>query len=324
MYAVHIWKIAIRSGRLLECLLACYLAMASSTLRAQATLRTGDAFWRFSSRALPDCPATSGLPNFTVHQLGSDGCQWTQRSQEELLALLYTANAPRIVIYVHGNWMSPEVAQQRAWIVYRKLVQSVDCEPICFVAYTWPSERSEGFARDIVGKKSRLDTDSFYLAKLVSSLPSQCPLGLIGYSFGSPVVCGALHLLGGGPPLERGTSAVQCDLQPVRVSLIAPAFDRTSLAAGGRYSLALSRIDKLVNTYNSVDPVLKRFRFFDRDTSPTAAGFAGILQPRVDSPLQSHFKIEQYDCCCIGRTHAELDYMTCPAVIRSLKNAVGL
>ncbi|MCA9132370.1 MAG: hypothetical protein KDA45_04425, partial [Planctomycetales bacterium] len=70
-------------------------------------------------------------------------------------------------------------------------------------------------------------------------------------------------------------------------------------------------------------PVLKRFRFFDRHSSPTAAGFAGILEPRALSPLASNPKIVQFDCRSVGRTHAELSYLDCPSVQLSFANVMG-
>jgi hypothetical protein len=68
---------------------------------------------------------------------------------------------------------------------------------------------------------------------------------------------------------------------------------------------------------------LKRFRFFDRDTAPVAAGFAGILEPRIDQPLNPNPKIIQFDCCSIGRTHAELEYLKCPSAHRAILNVVS-
>ena len=108
-----------------------------------------------------------------------------------------------------------------------------------------------------------------------------------------------------------------------RVSLVAPAFDRTALTACGRFGQALEGVDQMVNLYNSNDPILKKFRFFDRHTSPIAAGFAGILEPVVDQPLHPNPKIVQYDCRSVGRTHAELEYLQCCAMRASLANVVG-
>jgi hypothetical protein len=72
-----------------------------------------------------------------------------------------------------------------------------------------------------------------------------------------------------------------------------------------------------------MDPILKRFRFFDQDGSPIAAGFAGIMAPRSLEPLSEDSSIRQFDCRSIGRTHAELDYLKCAVATGAFENVLG-
>ncbi len=307
-------------------------------------VRSGDMVCEISSRGLSALPNTSLEPKFDVHLI--QGTQWSPRSFSDLVADVKQSDR-RVVFYVHGNWMEHAEARRRAIHLYRLLVGTVDCKPICFIAFSWPSERQEGFARDVLGKKPRLDADSYYLARAIEMLPLQHSAGFIGYSFGSAVLCGAHHLLNGGglenlqlnsaSHINAASTSKVSHPPPARISLIAPAFDRLSLMPNGRYHRVLLGTEKLVNLYNSADPVLKRFRFFDRETSPAAAGFAGIPEIRVpvkltsshmqldqlQSPLPSDSKIVQFDCRHVGRTHAELDYYTSPAIVRSLENVLG-
>ncbi len=111
----------------------------------------------------------------------------------------------------------------------------------------------------------------------------------------------------------------------VRVSLVAPAFDRTWLAEGREYAMAIESIDKLVNIYNSRDPVLRRFRFIDRVTTPIAAGFSGLADPRATQPLQSDRRITQYDCqAAAGSSHDEMNYYRkCSAINNAIDNVLG-
>jgi hypothetical protein len=299
----------------------CPPLILSSSANAQCAPRTCDSIWEVSSRRLSDCPSTAVAPAFEVHRVGS-GC-WSIASLEELVSGLQLGTQGRVVVYVHGNWMPWSEARKRAMIVYQSLICTTDCEPICFIAFSWPSERSEGFIKDVIGKKPRLDSDAFYLAKLVNQLPREQSLGLIGYSFGGPVICGALHLLNNGVLCGRRLPETELRNEPTRVSLVAPAFDRTALTDCGRFSQALNGVERLVNLYNSHDPILKKFRFFDRQTSPIAAGFAGILEPVADQPLHPNPKIIQYNCRSVGRTHAELDYLQCSAMRLSFENVVG-
>jgi hypothetical protein len=293
-------------------------------LPAQTVAIGCNSIWEVSSRSLPDCPNSNFVPAFDVH-LVEQGC-WKLGDKSRILGEL-TDPSRRTVIYVHGNWMDRSEARQRALSVYSKMLRSrcaEDGQPISFILFSWPSERREGFARDVRSKKDRLNADAFYLARFLEQNSATSSLGLIGYSFGGTVVCGALHLLHGGVLDGRRAGLTASASLPTRVSLIAPAFDRTDLAAGGNYSRALDGVERLVNVYNSTDPILKRFRFFDRDAAPIAAGFAGILEPRFGSPLVANEKIQQYDCNTIGRTHAELAYLQCDAASLAMQNVLGL
>ncbi|MCA9156951.1 MAG: alpha/beta hydrolase [Planctomycetales bacterium] len=250
------------------------------------------------------------------------GC-WSAQPLETLREFISAAIGQRVVIYVHGNRMSQQDLHLRALQVYRRLVSHVRCEPICFIAFSWPSDRNGGLGKDVAIKKRRLNVDAYYLASFVQSLELRQPIGYLGYSFGSAVICGAHHLLAGGTLSGYQLSEFPTQLYQDRISLIAPAFDRQSLTAYGRFSQALVGVEKVVNLYNSIDPILKRFRFFDRNTSPIAAGFAGILDPSSTSPLDADQRIVQFDCRCIGRTHSELDYQNSSCAEYAFRNVVG-
>lgn len=299
-------------------LLGVGLLLASSGTNAQevAIPCAEHTLWEVNTRGLPACPPAGGT--FTLNISRNENCCWSSASLADLNAEV--ARASRVVIYVHGNWMPLDAARERARTIHRHMSQYAN-ESICFIAYSWPSERQEGFARDLRDKKARIDADSIYLSQFICQLPRH-DLGLLGFSFGGPLICGALHLLGGGVVYGQFVDCPQIPLEGMRVSLLAPAFAGSDLTATGRYSKAMPVMEELVNLYNSSDPVLRRFRFFDRD-SAIAAGFAGILEPRLSSsPLASDPKITQYDCRAIGRTHAELSYLECSAIYRAYANVL--
>jgi len=287
-------------------------------------------FWEVSSRCLGVCTPRQGsceLPGFTVTRC-AEGL-WQPSSVNALLEHNRATPAKRIVIYVHGNWMTHANARSRARVVYSNLLKYA-AEPVTFIAFSWPSEQQRGFARDVFAKKDRTEIDAYYLALLISSLQSEQSVGVLGFSFGGRVVAAALHMVGGGKVADRDICQCPTDLC-FRLSLYAPAFDRTALSASGTYCRALIRVESTVNLYNSADPVLRRFKYIDRSSKPIAAGFAGILGAAnlrpdtgdatrlVDTP-----RIVQYDCCNIGRTHYELDYQRCSAMPIALKNVLGL
>lgn len=294
----------------------------AAVCQAGSSCRPSDSVWELSTRCLPDCPQLGMGYSPELCQL--EGGLWSSRTIESIQQLVAGPDGQRLVVYVHGNRMPRQEARDRAYIVYQHLVNSTNCEPICFVAFSWPSEQTERLSQDVDRKKLRLDADAYYLASFIRSIEVQRPIGYLGYSFGCAIVCGAHHMLSGGRLHGYQLSGSPAVQYLDRMSLIAPAFDRQGLTPMGQYSQGLEGVEKMVNLYNSVDPILRRFRFFDRSTSPTAAGYAGILDPRSISPLSADNKIVQYDCRSIGRTHAELDYLTCPCVQWALRNVVGL
>lgn len=293
-------------------------------------LETQHTFWEVSSRCLAACGPRQNncqLPKFSVTRC-VDGF-WKPSSVDELLTHNNATPEQRVVIYVHGNWMTHPNARGRARVVYANLLKYAT-EPITFIAFSWPSEQQRGFARDVFAKKDRTEIDAYYLALLLSNLQSEQSVGILGFSFGGRVVAAALHMVGGGTVAGRNICECPTDLC-FRLSLYAPAFDRTALSASGAYCRALIRVESTVNLYNSADPVLRRFKYIDRSSKPIAAGFAGILGAATLRPdtgdatrLVDTPRIVQYDCCNIGRTHYELDYQRCPAMPIALKNVLGL
>ncbi len=315
----HTWETCFRSRWAWYGWLLLTIACGPSWCRAGDGLRAGDSVWEVSTRSLPSCGSSFCEPDLQVHRL--EHCQWLPADQSSLADELL-ANPTRTIIYVHGNWMSACEARQRALIVYQ-LVARRSQEPLRFVLFSWPSEKREHAARDVITKKPIIDSNSHYLASFLNKIPDTQPVGILGYSFGGAVVSGALHLMAGG--LLNCQGLCELPLNPIafRVGLTAPAFDRTDLSAGGKYDRALECIDHMVNLYNSRDPALRRYRFFDRDSSPVAAGFKGLAVTRVTQSLQAHERIQQYDCWAVGRSHSELDYMSCSGFSRSLDNVLG-
>lgn len=312
--AQRLWQSCLVTGLLL-------CSPAAMSLAGDAC-RPGDSIWELSTRNLPDCPQSGVQYSPELCQLDAGG--WSHQSIESIRQRVAGPAGQRLIVYVHGNRMPHQAARERAHVVYQSLVHSTNCEAICFVAFSWPSEQTERLAQDVNRKKLRLNADAYYLASFVRSLHMDKPIGYLGYSFGCAIVGGAQHMLVGGSLHGYQLGGPPAMFHLDRVSLIAPAFDHQDLTPVGQYSQMLAGVDKMVNLYNSVDPILRRFRFFDRSTSPTAAGYAGILEPRSITPLSADRKLVQYDCRSIGRTHAELDYLGCPCVIWAFRNVAGL
>ena len=244
---------------------------------------------------------------------------WQDSTSQELLGQVSTTTElshvkQTVVVYAHGNWNSIGTARQRALMIYRKL-QARSQGPVTFILYSWPSERDKGFAKDIRRKNLRLSTESHHLARLLNRFSSDTRMSFIGFSFGCPLICGALHLERGGT-LAGATLPESIErTEMYRLSLTAPAFDRDRLGPNGTYRFALGNVSQIVNLYNSTDPVLKRFRFVEKGYSPVAAGYSGLPRFSYYCSGPGEAKtctpgLKQFDCrASVGRTHSEEGYI---------------
>ena len=305
-------------GRIPRLVAFLLLILVAHHSQAGFPVRDGDSVWEVSSRHLSGA-CQIGMPLKISKVVG---CSFQPSSLEEFTADPVAANAPQTVFYVHGNWMEWKNARERGLYVYQLLAAQTN-RPIRLILFSWPSERDGRIAPDVREKAALAHVESHYLADFLKHVPTDQSIGMMGFSFGGAVICGTLHLLGGGALDGRALPQPIVAHQNVRVSMVAPAFDRDQLGPNGKYALALGQTERLVNLYNSVDPVLKRFRFIDRG-SPEAAGFLGI-NARGGSRLLNAPNVEQYDCSrAAGRTHNEVDYYrNCPSIKTALQNALA-
>ncbi|MCC6507943.1 MAG: hypothetical protein IT423_02470 [Pirellulaceae bacterium] len=311
------------------------LAMVAISLGSAATspsahandvprLRSGDELWEVSSRCLPDLGKCVTLDPVTFRVTQFHCAQgWRTTDESALKTSFQLQPAMRTIIYAHGNWMTQENTRGRASYVYNRAARRAD-EPIRFIIYSWPSQRDGRPLRDVYEKADRSNIDTYYFGHFLNRIPETSPLGILGFSFGGRVVGGGLHLVSGGQ-LEGRSTPVWGTPRQVHVSFVAPAFDRTWLVSGREYGMAMQNVEKLVNIYNSRDPVLRRVRFLDRVSTPIAAGFSGLADPRATQPLQDDQRIAQYDCGdSVGTSHDEMNYYQhCSAYNTALDNVLG-
>lgn len=318
---IRAWVIQV-SARASVALLLSFLTIenVSAQVASYGVVRPGDSVWEVSTRHVTSTCSIRCDDNYQVSQFAA--CSWNTSEKSNLLDDVQQ-NDVQTIIYVHGNWMPWCDARQRALMIYRSLAARSQT-PVRLIAFSWPSEQKERPARDVISKKPLLVANSFHLANFINELPAGQPTGIIGYSFGAAIVTGSLHLLAGGALECQVLGSTDKPLHLLQVSLMAPAFDRTDLGINGHYSQALQVTDRMVNLYNSQDPILRRFRFFDRSTDPVAAGFSGLAVTRAVSPLDANEKVRQYDCRAVGRSHAEVEYYRCPAFYHAIDNALGL
>ena len=217
----------------------------------------GDSIWLISSRHLPStCGGLSDPNALQFKRLDCDG----NCSPGDFADYQSDGMGRRTCMYVHGNRVSSSYAIYRGLRVYRKLRrQNAESGPIRFVIWSWPSSQIKGLIRDARVKAARTDSESFYLASLLQYQPQDEPLSLIGFSFGGPIISGALHLLAGGSICGCAMDLESPYELSADVVLMAAAMGNGWLSPRGRFGLAARQIQKVLLLYNSRDRALKRF-----------------------------------------------------------------
>jgi len=283
---------------------------ATETINTTAIADVPDRFWMISTRSLTSstCKVNLESPDLRVYQLDCNGKSSPVTLDDYLAAL----NPDRqVVVYVHGNRIASSEVVHRSFSVYRHIIRCKDNRPVDWVIWSWPSAKQGILMHDARRKASRTDGQGLYLAWLLRKQVKQAEsTKMIGFSFGSRVITGALHSLAGGKLGGRLLPGPPTTGIPVDVALVAPAIDSHWLSEKGYHSLATKNLDQLAVLYNRRDAVLKRYWLIDRVRGRVALGYTGprSFAPRVDG---SQLPVVARDYSSyIGLRHDELDYYT--------------
>ena len=291
------------------------VALLSATFDPAAVRAEGyeseDRIWLISTRGITAeaCRVNLDHPSLRVSRVTSCGGR-TDASLDEYLA---TLGSRKSVIYVHGNRMASDGVISRALAVYRRIRPHRASGPVDWVIWSWPSEKSGLLVHDFRRKATRIDAQSLYLGWLLRRhATADTATTLIGYSFGAPVVTGALHAAAGGRISGRQVPGEMVQGAGFTAGLIAPAMERNWMAVRGKHELASKNLASLLVLYNRRDAVLKRYWLLDRVRGAMALGYSGprSFAPRFDG---SKLQVRSRDCSAtVGINHAEMRYYTEP------------
>jgi len=276
-----------------------------------------DELWMFSTRCLGH-PGQCAEPQLQVHRF--DGCQWQAASFEEFAA---GGDPSQItVIYLHGNRIESHEAPATGTKFFRALRRGGEARPaLRQVIWSWPSDQVRGAVRDARIKGNRAHAEAYYLAWVLDRLPESQRISLVGYSFGSRAILGALHLSDGGclfgHTLCRGEHQPK-PTQPIRVSVMAAAAHSNWLTPNAPYSRALSRVDRMLVYFNNTDEALKYYRFLGQGRAP-ALGYVGVSG--LNCLGENAQKIRQWNTApAVGRTHDVNAYFCSEDIMRRVRN----
>jgi hypothetical protein len=308
--------------------------------------------WLLSTRCAPLCGDLEvGKEQIHYWRFAAD-CRWEPEAAGDFFRP--SADHRPTVFVIHGNRESADEAIEFAWPVYQYLKERSECRPFRLVIWSWPSDRVARRNRpDVQIKASYCDPQSYYLADHLRRLDSAAPVYLTGYSFGSRIIAGGLHLLGGGclagrqlPPeagqvdnlfhpsiklitgqvdnlsytVDKPTTGHGGNLSykaahpSIHALLVAGAMPSYWLAPDQRNGLALSQVEAAWITCNGCDPVLRWYpRLYGRG-GPEALGYVG---PTCGGDWE---KMEVVDVtCAVGKEHHWEGYLYCSGVLPKLQ-----
>ncbi|MDA7904979.1 alpha/beta hydrolase [Rhodopirellula sp.] len=269
-----------------------------------------DRFWMISTRSLTSstCNVNLDSPELRIQRLDCRGKSSPSTLEEYLDAL---TPERQVVVYVHGNRMASNKVISRSFSVYRNITRCDEKRPMDWVIWSWPSTKQGTLLHDARRKASRTDAQGLYLAWLLRKQLKQAEsTKMIGFSFGSRVITGALHSLAGGELGGRLLPGPTTTGATVDVGLVAPAIDTYCLSENGYHALATKNLDRLALLYNRRDAVLKRYWLINKVRGRLALGYTGprSFAPRADG-TELPVVARDYSSY-IGLRHDELDYYT--------------
>ena len=199
-------------------------------------------FWIVSSRNCNGkiAPRDAGCCLSFYHRT-SDQCL-VPRGREAFMASL-RPDWP-ICFVIHGSYNYWHDVVSESQLINRWVHAAAPNQPVQFVYFTWPSNGYMPFILpvDLAVLGRRSSAHGAYLANLITQLPPEQPVSIVGHSHGARTAAAALHVLGGGT-LENG-QALPCGFsvpQHLRAVLIAAAIDHNWLNPCQRYGQKCDR-----------------------------------------------------------------------------------
>lgn len=209
-------------------------------------------FWVVSTRDGREVEGGLAPAEFRVWRGSSRGLGGECRLDDLVAGL-----APRapLAVMVHGSFVEWKSVARDAFPTFCWLQGSSPTTPLNVILFSWPSDDTPqmNLAADVNLLGRRAGLQGMYLADLLSRIPREHPVCLIGHSHGGRVVVAALHVLGGGEVEGWRFAGGRFGNHRIRAVLAAAAFDHHWLNPGEPYDRAPARAERIVNLVNQED-----------------------------------------------------------------------
>lgn len=278
-------------------------------------------YWIISARQCGDGPDVCRRCGYQVWHFDACG-----RGTASSMEMLYGSLMPGVPVcfLAHGSfveWQSvcDESLKTSAW-----LRAGAPGRPVHLIYFTWPSDDTPKlvFPIDVSILGNRASRYGFSLAELVSNVPSDRPICLLGHSHGARMVASTLHILGGGE--DQGVRFVGGQYQGHRLRAVfaAAALDHHWMNPGNRYERAPCRAESILNLRNRQDFALTMYPLHQPFTAQALArtGFNDHVR-RGMGPVRAQL----VDCDVtplIRFGHLWPYYIEHPSIARAIANHV--
>lgn len=215
-------------------------------------------YWTVSSRGLPQQPIPCASHRLGYYETLADGT--LRATTRETMVAQLTPGVP-ICIFIHGSFVDARTHRLESAHTFNWIRNSAPQLPAHILFYTWPSEARHNTLASAnpvaVNERGRwAENNAFYLVDLISQLPHESPICLVGHSHGARTTAATLHLAAGGVIGGRSYPHDTGCNRRYRAVLAAGALDRNWLDPGQRYDFAVRRAEGILNLVNHTDAAL--------------------------------------------------------------------
>lgn len=166
-----------------------------------------------------------------------------------------------VVMMIHGSLIDWQQMLNEGHATYEWLRRASPDKPFQMVFVTWPSDRPLALLAPvdfaILGR--RAGYNGLYLARVLSRIPSNVSVSMIGHSHGARLAVSALNLVGGGDAYGYRLEPRATAWPRLRLVMAAAAVDHHWLVPGERYGHALDNTESLLNLRNQNDFALRLY-----------------------------------------------------------------
>lgn len=253
-----------------------------------------EGYWIVSARECAGELGPSQCKNLKIWKSDATGTGRTVSLDEFLRGL--TPRVP-LCLMIHGSFVDWETIHRDSRHTNDWLRSAVPGGALQVVFFTWPSDDTPRvwLPADVSLLGRRAARYGFYLAELISLIPDDRPICLVGHSHGGRMVVSTMHLLAGGRVDGVAFGGGPYHRHRIRAVLAAAAFDHDWLNPGRLYERAVERPEGILNLVNRRDLALGLYPLHRPLLTSAAVARSGFTRGDRQEIGVSAGKIIDYD-----------------------------